>query len=230
MGRPAARLPSWHEAQAPTTCAWSTRCTGDQPPKVWQDSQRSDVGRCCGLRPVARPPSWQLTQLPVTPAWSNFAGAQARLPWQALQSMFVWTWPAGLPGACTPLWQLAQLPFTWSWSKRTAGIQAAVEWQATHASPLTMCVAGLGVAPTRAPGEWHEKQSRGVPLKTAFTWQDSQACIRCAPVSSKPVVRWSNCRPATCADAPGSARLQRSTRTMAASLRMVWCLTASGRP
>ena len=49
---------------------------------------------------------------------------------------------------------------------------------------LLALIAGFGVAPTRAPGEWQEKQSRGVPLKTALTWHDSQSCSRCAPVSS----------------------------------------------
>ena len=76
-------------------------------------------------------------------------------------------WLGGLPGACAPLWQDAQLPSVCSWSKRVAGDHVEVEWQAAHRSPLRMWPAGFGVAPMRDPGEWQEKQSRGVPLKTA---------------------------------------------------------------
>ena len=103
--------------------------------------------------------------------------------------MAVCTWAGGLPVASAPVWQLEQLPSVCSWSMRTAGLHASVEWQAAQRSLLTMCVAGFGVAATLDPGEWQEWQSRGVPAKTASAWHDSHACSRCAPVSSKPVVR-----------------------------------------
>src|ERR1700676_888579 len=71
------------------------------------------------------------------------------------------------------------------------GRNAIVLWQAAQSLVLETCVAVLGVALNCEPPIWHVPQLRGVPLKIAFRWQDSQGRSRCTPSSSKPVVRWS---------------------------------------
>ena len=64
-----------------------------------------------------------------------------------------------------------------------------VLWQAAQLLVLGMWVAVFGVALKGEPLIWQVPQSRGVPLKTAFRWQDSHGRSRCTPSSSKPVVR-----------------------------------------
>src|ERR1700731_1457779 len=54
-----------------------------------------------------------------------------------------------------------------------------------------MCVCGFGVALKVDPVMWHTPQLRGVPLKTAFKWQDSHGRSRWTPSSSKPVEKGS---------------------------------------
>lgn len=55
----------------------------------------------------------------------------------------------------------------------------------------------------REPPVWQVLQSRGVPLNVPLTWQDSQRWDACAPVSGKPVLRWSNFGLEVCACALG---------------------------
>jgi len=83
---PAAIVPSWHEAQVPETCVWSTRVAGCHAATAWQDSQLADVVMCVGFLPSARDPSWQLAQLLTMPLWSNFAGVHAVVAWQLSHS------------------------------------------------------------------------------------------------------------------------------------------------
>ncbi len=182
---PVACVPSWHEAQVPLTCVWSTRAVGAQAPTVWQASQALLVCRCEGPLAVAVPPGvWHEAQSPETLPWSNFDGLQAAVPWHALHSMVVAMWPAGLPGTWALLWQDEHVPWVCSWSKRVAGDHAEVVWHASHCSVLRMWPEFFGVAPMREPCEWQAAHARGVPWNTASTWHDSQACSRCAPVSS----------------------------------------------
>lgn len=55
----------------------------------------------------------------------------------------------------------------------------------------------------REPLVWQVLQSLGVPLNVPLTWQDSQRWDACAPVSGKPVLRWSNFALRVWACAPG---------------------------
>ncbi len=125
------------------------------------------------------------------------------------------------------MWQLAQLPRVCEWSKRLAGSQADVVWHPTQFSGDMMWSDVFGVAPIREPGEWQVTQTRGVPLNTASTWHDSQGCSRCAPVSSKPVVRWSNLPPGPCAKAAPPNNVSNRTQC-AISFRMVDILVTAG--
>src|SRR5450631_1581558 len=72
-----------------------------------------------------------------------------------------------------------------------SGRNAIVLWQAAQSLVLGMCVAVFGVALKGEPAIWQMPQFLGVPLKSAFRWQDSQGRSRCTPSSSNPVVKWS---------------------------------------
>ena len=53
---PEAVVPSWHEKQVPSTCAWSTSEAGFHAATTWHDSQVEDELMCVvGLPPVRMP-------------------------------------------------------------------------------------------------------------------------------------------------------------------------------
>ena len=164
---------------------------------LWQSSHDwpALVGMWVADLPVALPAPWQLPQVPgTTPVWSNFdAGTQALVRWQVSHVAEVGTWPAGLPALTLPLWQLEQVPGTTPTWLNLTPLKLLVVWQASQACWVGRCCGDITTLPRakRIPVWWHETQSRGVPLKTAFKWQDSQRACTCWPVSAKPVFRWS---------------------------------------
>lgn len=90
---------------------------------------------------------------------------------------WVGMWVAGFPEVVMPLWQVAQLPgATLAWLN-FAPTNDWLLWQLSQAWVVVMWRIGITMlAPARrAPLTWQLAQSRGVPLNTPRTWQDSQA-------------------------------------------------------
>ena len=148
--------------------------------------------------PAALTPSWHDAQLPVMPAVVE--RRRASTPCCRGRRSIPGSWRralAGLPGACTLLWQLAQSPRA-SCVVEPAPPESRRTWCGTRrsSSVLSMWLGGLGGrADARARRMAGRAHRAACPANTASTWQHSHACSRCAPVSSKPVVRWSKLRP-----------------------------------
>ena len=108
-------------------------------------------------------------------------------------------WAADLPCVRTPSWQAWHLVpggMPVAWLKR-APLKDCVLWQLSQACLLRLTGMWLTGKTTlarenREPAVWQVWQSLGVPLNTPLLWQDSQRRVLCAPLSGKPVLKWSN--------------------------------------
>ena len=181
--------PLWQAEHCAVTTTWVWFHRVDFQLKVlWQAAQLVEpTGMWVAGLPVAWLPLWQLAQevLWSKPLWSKpVAGVQPFEVWQVSQLAVVAMWSRVLPAAMLPLWQLWQVPGeTVEWLKR-APVKRRVSWQESQLAWVGTCWAGITVLlrANRAPPLWQLAQSFGVPLKTPFTWQDSQRSLVWAPV------------------------------------------------
>ena len=204
--------PVWQVAHDALTLTLLCNRAGSQAvkPLLWQLSHEGiDVGTVVGMwlavLPVALLP-WHDAQVPAaTPTWlKRAAGRHAEVRWQLSHDACVTTCPVGLPVARPAPWQVWQVPVATPAWLNLAPAKLCVPWQVSQPSWVGMCWVGLTTLARASlpPAVWQLAQSRGVPLKTPFRWQDSQRCEACVPFNAKPVLRWSKLRAVDCANAP----------------------------
>jgi hypothetical protein len=172
---PAKVVPLWHVAQPLKMPVCFITPEFGPVPALWQVEHGCVVGR------------WFGGSVPPDVSWF-----QAIVLWQASHDSLVEICPIDFPFAVVPLWQVRQEPgATPTWLYFT-GVQAVVWWHLSQGADVATCLVVFDCAPMRLPATWQLAQSRGVPLNTLSTWQDEHRATRCEPVSTNPVVLWSN--------------------------------------
>ncbi|OIN93270.1 MAG: hypothetical protein AUJ20_04740 [Comamonadaceae bacterium CG1_02_60_18] len=197
---------------------------------MWQVAQLAAVATWVAFFPEALAPLWQLAQLvaEVNEPWSGLAPLQVLVDlWQVSHLLSVVAkCVADLPATITPLWQLAHDPAATPVCLNLAPVNVLAVWQLSQAAAVGKCVADLVMLlPAKAaPAVWQVTQSRGVPLNTPLTWQDSHLAVVCAPVSGKPVFKWSKSRPAPWAMATAAKTVRTQAKTPRNTGRIKICI------
>lgn len=91
-----------------------------------------------------------------------------------------------------------------------------VEWQVSQFASVRICDDDLPSARTEL---WQSEQTLGVPSNFASAWQDLHSASACAPVSGKPVWKWSNSGDAGDAGAATAGAAISSTASAARNVR-----------